>query len=176
MKTIKSILIVIAIIFIASWLGSFTLNEKWHYEKSISVNATPDKIYQLTTDLKNWNKWSPWYGLDTNAKWTFSDTTFGVGAWYTWSSEKKKVGKGKITIIEAIENQSNKYKLEFEGMDSSTAGFILEPEGDFSTKVTWTLDGENKGMAKWFGLLMGIFVSKDYEEGLENIKRICETK
>jgi carbon monoxide dehydrogenase subunit G len=176
MKTLKSFLVVIAIIFIALWLGSFGLNEKWHYEKSISINSTPDKIYQLTTDLKNWEKWSPWYGIDTNAKWTFSDTTFGVGAWYTWSSEVKKVGKGKITIIEVIENQSNKYKLEFDGMNASIAGFILEPEGDFSTKVTWTLDGENKGLSKWFGVLIGVFMSEDYENGLANIKRICETK
>ncbi len=106
----------------------------------------------------------------------FSDTTFGVGAWYTWNSEVKKVGKGKITIIEAIENQSNKYKLEFEGMDASIAGFVLEPEGDFSTKVTWTLDGENKGMSKWFGILIGIFMSEDYENGLKNIKQNCENK
>jgi|DEB19_MinimDraft_2_1074335.scaffolds.fasta_scaffold49989_1 hypothetical protein len=176
MKTLKPFLIVIAIIFLTLWLGSFALNEKWHYEKSISINATPDKIYKLTTDLKNWEKWSPWYGLDPNTKWTFSDTTFGVGAWYTWSSEKRKVGKGKITIIEAIENQSNKYRLEFDGMDASIAGFILEPEGDFSTKVTWTLDGENKGMSKWFGLLIGVFMSEDYENGLENIKRNCEAK
>jgi len=152
MKTLKPFLIVIAIIFLTLWLGSFELNEKWHYEKSISINATPDKIYKLTTDLKNWEKWSPWYGLDPNTKWTFSDTTFGVGAWYTWSSEKRKVGKGKITIIEAIENQSNKYRLEFDGMDASIAGFILEPEGDFSTKVTWTLDGENKGLNEEFVL------------------------
>jgi len=174
MKTIKTFLIILSILFLALWFGSFKLDEKWHYEKSISVNSTPDKIYQLTTDLKNWIKWSPWYDLDTNAKLTYSDTTFGVGAWYTWSSEKRNVGKGKITIIEAIDNQSNKYKLEFEGMDASIAGFILEPEGDFSTKVTWTLDGENNGMSKWFGVLIGIFMSNDYENGLANIKRNCE--
>jgi len=108
MKTLKSFLIVIAIIFIALWLGSFGLNEKWHYEKSISINSTPDKIYQLTTDLKNWEKWSMGNGLDTKTKLTFSDRTF-VGAWFTWSNEKRKVGKVKITIIEAIANQSNIY-------------------------------------------------------------------
>lgn len=176
MKILKTILAAIAIIVLALWLGSYALAEKWHFEKSISVNATPDKIYQLTTELKNWEKWSPWYGLDPNTKWKFSDSTFGVGAWYSWSSEESNVGKGKLTLTEAIENQSNKYILEFEGMDASTAGFILVPEGDNITKVTWTLDGENKGMAKWFGLLMGVFVGNDYEKGLENIKRICETK
>jgi hypothetical protein len=176
MKLFKTILVAIAIIVLTLWLGSLTLSEKWHIEKSITVNATPEKIYQLTTELKNWEKWSPWYELDPNTKWTFSDSTFGVGAWYIWSSENSKVGKGKLTIIAAVENQSNQYLLEFEGMDASKAGFILTPEGDKTTKVTWTLDGENKGMAKWFGLLMGAFVGNDYEKGLANIKRYCETQ
>ena len=176
MGIFKTIIVAIAITVLTLWIGSLTLKEKWHFEKSISINATPERIYQLTTDLKNWEKWSPWYGLDPNTKWTFSESTFGVGAWYSWSSEESKVGKGKLTIIEAIENQSNKYILEFDGMDASIAGFILTPEGDNNTKVTWTLEGENKGMAKWFGLLMGVFVGNDYEKGLENIKRICETK
>jgi hypothetical protein len=176
MRLFKSILVAIAIMVLTLWLGSLTLSEKWHFEKSISVNTTPNRIYQLTTDLKNWEKWSPWFALDINTKWTFSDSTFGVGAWYTWSSKESKVGAGKLTIIEAIENQSNKYIIEFEGMDASKAGFILTPEGDNTTKVTWTLEGENKGIAKWFGLLMVVFVGNDYEKGLENIKRICEAK
>lgn len=176
MKILKIIIITIAIVFIALWLGSFALAEKWHFEKSISVQAPPAKIYELTTELKNWEKWSPWYGLDPKTKWVFSDSTFGVGAWYSWSSEESNVGKGKLTITEAIENQSNKYTLEFEGMDASTAGFILTPEGDNSTKVTWTLEGENKGINKWFGKLMGVFVGSDYQKGLDNIKKIAEAK
>ncbi len=174
MKILKNILIGVAVLFVLLWLGSFALNEKWHVEKSISVNAKPEKIYQLTTELKNWEKWSPWYGLDPNTKWVFSDSTYGVGAWYTWSSEERNVGKGKLKVIEAVENQSNKYTLEFEGMDASTAGFILTPEGDNSTMVKWTLDGECKGMSKWMGLLMSSFVGSDYEKGLANIKRLAE--
>jgi hypothetical protein len=152
------------------------LPEKWHVEKSISVNASPSKIYNLTTDFKNWSKWSPWYNLDPNAKWVFSDSTIGVGAWFSWESEQRNVGKGRLEMISAIENQSNQYQQEIDGMGASIGGFILTPEGDNTTKVTWTLDGENKGMAKWFGLLMGFFVGSDYEKGLANIKQVAESK
>jgi hypothetical protein len=61
-------------------------------------------------------------------------------------------------------------------MDPSSAGFTLTPEGDNSTKVTWTMDGENKGMAKYMGLMIGFFVGGDYEKGLENIKEVAEGK
>ncbi len=176
MKIAVKILVGLLALVVILWLSSMALPEKWHVERSISVNASPSKIYNLTTELKNWSKWSPWYNLDPNTKWTFSDSTYGVGAWYSWKSEQSNVGSGRLQIISAVENQSNQYTLEFEGMDASTAGFILTPEGDNATKVTWTLDGENKGMAKLFGVLMGFFVGSDYEKGLENIKRVAESK
>jgi len=31
-------------------------------------------------------------------------------------------------------------------------------------------------MSKWFGLLIGVFMRKDYENSLENIKRNCEVE
>jgi hypothetical protein len=61
-------------------------------------------------------------------------------------------------------------------MGASIGGFILTPEGDNTTKLTWTLDGENKGMAKGFGVLMGFFVGSDYEKGLAKIKQVAESK
>ncbi len=176
MKIVVKVLAGLLALVIILWLSSMALPEKWHVERSISVNARPSKIYNLTTELKNWSKWSPWYNLDPKAKWIFSDSTYGVGAWYTWESEQRSVGKGRLEIISAIENQSNRYTLEFDGMDVSTAEFILTPEGDNATKVTWTLEGENKGIAKLFGVLMGFFVGSDYEKGLENIKRVAESK
>jgi hypothetical protein len=176
MKIAVKILIGLLALVVILWLSSMALPEKWHVERSISVNASPSKIYNLTTELKNWSEWSPWYNLDPKTKWTFSDSTFGVGAWYIWESEQRNVGKGRLEMISAIENQSNQYQQEIDGMGASIGGFILTPEGDNTTKVTWTLDGENKGMAKWFGLLMGFFVGSDYEKGLANIKQVAESK
>jgi hypothetical protein len=176
MKIAVKILIGLLALVVILWLSSMALPEKWHVERSISVNASPSKIYNLTTELKNWSEWSPWYNLDPKTKWTFSDSTFGVGAWYSWESEQRNVGKGRLEMISAIENQSNQYQQEIDGMGASIGGFILTPEGDNTTKVTWTLDGENKGMAKWFGLLMGFFVGSDYEKGLANIKQVAESK
>lgn len=176
MKIAIKVLVGLLALVIILWLSSMALPEKWHVEKSISVNASPSKIYNLTTDFKNWSKWSPWYNLDPNTKWIFSHSTLGVGAWYSWESEQWDVGKGRLEMISAIENQSNQYQQEIDGMGKSIGAFILTPEGDNTTNVTWTLDGENKGMAKWFGLLMGFFVGSDYEKGLANIKQVAESK
>jgi hypothetical protein len=176
MKIAIKVLVGLLALVIILWLSSMALPEKWHVERSISVNASPSKIYNLTTDFKNWSKWSPWYNLDPNAKWIFSDSTFGVSAWYSWESEQSNLGKGRLEMISAIKNQSNQYKQEIDDMGSSIGGFTLTPEGDNTTKVTWTLDGENKGMAKLFGVLMGFFVGSDYEKGLANIKQVAESK
>jgi hypothetical protein len=77
--------------------------------------------------------------MDQNTKKTFSDSTFGDGACYTWNSQDSKVGKGKIFMVEVIENQSSKHRLEFEEMNTSLARFKSELDGNNRTKVIRTL-------------------------------------
>ena len=80
MKILKLIgisILVLALLIIS--VGLF-LPSKVHIERSIVVNNTPDVPYNLINDLTKFNDWSPWYKIDTNAAYTYSELKTGVGA------------------------------------------------------------------------------------------------
>ncbi|MES2654153.1 MAG: SRPBCC family protein [Bacteroidota bacterium] len=171
----ETLIITLAIIIVILVVLSFLLPENWSVKRSIEVQSTPEKLYDLTVELKDWEKWSPWHGLDPNTKWVYSDNTYGEGAWYTWESKKRNVGNGKLTTVLAKPYEKSSFLLEFQGMKASTASFTFEPITANNVKVTWSLEGKNKGLSKLMSLLMGAFVGKDFEKGLANIKRVAES-
>lgn len=171
----ETLIITLAIIIIVLVLVSFFLPENWSVKRSIEVESTPEKLYNMTVELKDWEKWSPWHALDPNTKWVYSDNTYGEGAWYTWESKKRNVGNGKLTTVLAKPHEKSSFLLEFQGMKASTASFTFEPINANNVKVTWSLEGKNKGLSKLMSLLMGVFVGKDFENGLANIKRVAES-
>jgi Polyketide cyclase / dehydrase and lipid transport len=173
MRILKRILIFIVLMVAIGFFMPGTT----HVERSIDINAPAVKVFDNVNDLKKWNTWSPWSQLDPNAKWTYSEpNTSGQGAWYTWVSDNKNVGKGKMTIIESKQNEGVKYNLEFEGMGSSIAGFKLTPKDSLNTQVTWTMDSDNglNPISRWFGVFMDKMLGSDFEKGLASLKKISE--
>lgn len=53
------------------------------YSESILVNATPEKLYDLVTDLSNMGKWSP----ICKACWWKEGNSAQVGAWFIGRNE-----------------------------------------------------------------------------------------
>lgn len=60
---------------------------------------------------------------------------------------------------------------------SSVATFLLVGTGD-GTEVTWTMQGENRGLAKVFGrfISMDKLVGGDFEKGLAALKSVAEQR
>jgi effector-binding domain-containing protein len=176
MRILKIIMIVILSIVLLLTLISFFLPDKTHAERSIIINRSADVPFALVNDLKSWRKWSPWYDIDSNATWTFSEPSEGTGAYYSWKSEHPKVGNGKITIDESKPFEYIKMSLLFEGMGASGADFYFETIDDTSCKVTWMLDvthGWNLP-SRWFGIFMDRMIGPDYEKGLAALSSVCD--
>ncbi|NMM49101.1 SRPBCC family protein [Marinigracilibium pacificum] len=176
MKIVKILGIVsISLIVI---LGLIVLFAPSHVEleRSISINASPEEIYPYLNDLKEFNKWSPWYDLDPEAKYSFIGPEEGVGSVMEWKSEQDNVGNGKMEIIETVPNQSVTMEMFF-GQDDvpAYAKLVMEPDQQ-STKVTWSFETEMSGVAKVFGLMMEQMLGPSYEKGLTNLKNTVEAK
>ena len=173
MKIIKIIGIVILLLVIVAYL----LPAKVHVERSLQMNCSPEAAFTLVNDLKQWDKWSPWHGMDPNTQWEFSgEQAIGAGAWYTWKSEHPKVGNGKLTIMEVKANEYIKTQMEFEGMSPASAEYFFTPN-DSGILVRWTMDSD-MGMnpiARYMGLMMDKFVGTDYEKGLAKMKEVAES-
>jgi hypothetical protein len=144
--------------------------------RSTKISAPPEKVFPHVNDLHAWEAWSPWAKLDPNANNAFEGAASGVGAAMSWNGNKK-VGAGRMTIIESAPSGLIRLKLEFlkPFKATNTAEFSFRPEGG-QTIVTWSMTGRNNFFFKVFGLFMNCdrMIGKDFEKGLAAMKSVAE--
>lgn len=164
-----------AILIVGILLMGLFLAEDFSVERSIVIQAPANKVFVQVNDLKNWEKWSPWKKMDPNMKISYSTSTAGKDAWYSWESQDDNVGKGKLSIIESKENELMKTKLEFSGFDSPGYGhWKLEADGT-NTKVTWSFSGKAENFfGRYMGAMMDMMMGGVFEQGLQDLKKISE--
>ncbi|SRR5260221_6308222 len=164
----------IAIIFIVAIAGR---PDEFVVSRSIKISAPPEKVFPHVNDLHKWEAWSPWAKLDRDAKNSFEGAASGVGAAMSWDGNKK-VGAGKMTIVESRPSDLIRIKLEFLKPFKATniAEFVFKPDGN-QTAVTWSMTGKSNFFFKVFGLFMNCddMVGKEFEKGLASMKSIAET-
>ena len=175
--------VIVAVVFIVALLGfAATRPDSFRLQRSVVIEAPPDKVFALITDFKQWPKWSPWEKLDPNMKRTHSGTERGVGTVYAWDSPSK-AGAGRMEIKEAVPSHKVTIQLDFirPFAAQNTTEFTLQAQAQGNTnatQVTWAMSGANPYLAK----LMQVFISmdsmvgKDFEEGLANLKRVAGGK
>ena len=57
-----------------------------------------DVIFEQVANFENWKKWDAWYRKDTNQVRTYIGKVGSQNQRYSWSSENKGVGKGKMKM------------------------------------------------------------------------------
>ncbi len=169
------ILIAVFIILAAAIIYAATKPDTFHVERSVSIKASPEKMFPFINDFHQWDEWTP-YNKDPAMKKTFSGSASGTGAAYAWEGNKE-VGKGNITITGTT--PPNKIELDlhiiepFEGRNAVV--FTLNAAGD-ATHVTWGMDGKQNFIVKIMGLFFNMdkMVGKDFEVGLARLKSVAE--
>lgn len=146
-------------------------------ERATSIDAAPSEVFPHLSDYHNWGEWSPWDELDPEMTKSFTGEAGQEGAGYSWSGNRK-VGEGRMTTTSIEPPKQMDIKLEFlkPFKSQSDTTFLVEPQGDGSA-VTWRMEGSHT----WMSRIMGIFksmdsmVGPDFEKGLANLKRVCES-
>lgn len=176
MKFLKYTLITIAALAIILGLTGFLLPSSVHVQRQIMIKADAQTVYTLLNSYQRFNEWSPWYGLDPNAKYTLEGPAEGVGAKMVWVSQDPSVGSGSQDITESVMPSLIRTHLYFEGQGDAYAAFRIDPvEG--GTQVTWEFNTEfgNDVVGRWFGVLMfDSLIGADYEKGLSKLKQVLE--
>ncbi len=175
MKALKIVGITLLVIIVLVVGAVFMQPAQGHIEKSIVINASASAVFAEVSDFQKFNVWSPWAKMDPEAKQTVEGAAASVGHKMSWDGPK--TGTGSMWTEESIENEYVKNGMKFGGSETTYySEFILTPEG-VGTKITWTYDGANEGLggkAKW--LVMGSMMSSQYEDGLNDLKKIVESK
>jgi polyketide cyclase/dehydrase/lipid transport protein len=166
-------LVFIAIIFFVVIAGR---PDEFIVSRSGKISAPPAIVFAQVNDFHKWQAWSPWAKMDPACKNTYDGTSAGVGAGFAWDGNKK-VGAGRITILESRSSDLIRIKLEFlkPFKATNTAEFTFKPEGN-QTFVTWSMTGKNNFFLKAFGLFMDCdkMVGGDFEKGLAAMKSVAE--
>ncbi len=147
-----------------------------HLERSTTMAARPQLVFDLIDDFHGWDQWSPWDELDPNQKKGHEGAARGKGAITTWEGNKD-VGKGRMEILESTAPSRIHVDLHFmEPFEAkNTVTFSISTEAG-ATKVVWAMDGSNNFMAKMAGVFMDMdaMVGKDFEKGLARMKTAAE--
>src|ERR1017187_868247 len=140
MKTLKKILLVLGILIILVLVVGIFLPSKAHVERSIVIKAPVGNAFAQVNTLKNWVNWSPWHKMDPDMAITYFGPESGKDAKYSWTSDKKMVGNGKLVIAESEPDSLVTTVMIFDrGKGTASFWFSKTPEG---TKVTWEMESD----------------------------------
>jgi uncharacterized protein YndB with AHSA1/START domain len=172
---LKTIAIAVAVAVLAILIYAATRPNTFHVERTIDIKASPEKLFALINDFRQWDAWTP-YNKDPAMKKTYGGNASGKGATYAWKGNKE-VGQGEIAITESEPNSRIAFDLHmiepFEGRNHVV--IALKAAGG-TTTVTWILEDHHS----YFLKLMSVFINmdkmigKDFETGLARLKSIAE--
>ena len=164
-------------ILLAVFLGSvMSQSGDFRIERSITINAEQDEIFDYKSDFHNFINWSP-YEIDDSLQRTYSGNEKGLGSIYEWSG--KEMGTGRMEMIEVERPTLIKIKLDFSVpmVAHNIAEYKIVKENDI-IKVSWIMYGKNNFISKIFSTFIDMdkMVGGDFENGLQKLKKQLETK
>lgn len=168
----------VAALIFALFAYAFTQPDEFRIERDIAVDAPPEAIYPLITDLREWRRWSPFEQLDPDMARDYGGADKGVGATYAWEGDRN-AGSGRMEIMD--EDAPNRITIALHFISPmearNTAIFLLTPEGD-ATRVSWAMEGEANTLSKLLQLFVDIdeMVGSDFQAGLEKLKSEVEAR
>src|SRR5690606_10814008 len=143
-------------------------------EKTVIISKPLPEVRERIIDLENYSKWNPWQQMDPAAQKRITGRAGAPGHKYEWNG--KKVGNGSLTLRETDERNAN-FDLQFIKPMKSTASdnWHFEPISQNETIVTWNNNGELPyPSARLIGPLLKKNLDKQFNEGLSNLKKMCE--
>jgi len=172
-------IVIILLIFVT--VGIF-LPRNIHVERSIQIDRPASMVFAFLNGYSSFNTWSPWAARDPSAEYALSGPATGVGASLAWVGDPRLTGSGKQEIIESQPNSLIRIRFQFDGQGEAITYYSLA-DNNGTTDLTWGFDTdvtEGQGffggiMARYFGLFFDRWIGSDYEDGLNNLKRLAES-
>ncbi len=178
MKILKytgiGLLFVIVLILI---VALFTPN-KVVYEKSISIYAPLEIVWENVNSLDDLDSWSPWNALDPDIKMEMKGTDGTVGAKLRWESDVDEVGAGTQTITKIEPPYYFQTALKFyDPYEREAISYIkLKEKSNNEVIATWGFKSEIPYPFNIMSLFSNMedMMGEDWKKGLEKLKFLSE--
>ncbi len=169
------VLYIIGGLILLFFIVAMLLPSAYTVEKTMVMNASAEKCFNMVADLNHYRDWNPWSKMEPDAEKVITGTPKTTGHRYAWKG--KKIGQGQLTIKQMENHKSVLLDLEFFKPFKSQADdrWVFEDAGNGKIKVIW----KNSGPLPFpMGRIMGPMITKNlnkqFEEGLNNIKALVE--
>ncbi|GAB3880786.1 SRPBCC family protein [Terrabacter terrigena] len=151
-------------------------DKSFRITRETTIAAPPERIQPLLSDFHEWQKWSPWEGLDPAMDRTYTGAPSGAGAVYAWRGNRK-AGEGRMEVLESEPRHVGIDLLFAAPMKAhNRVDFTLTPVGD-GTRVEWAMTGPQNAVMRLMSRFWSMekLVGPDLEKGLAQLKRTAET-
>jgi len=174
MKIVKALLVLVLVLAAVLVLGGYLISPKFSVSRSVSIAASPEKVYGLVADPRRWKEWTVWNRRDPQMQMEYSGPPSGAGAGWAWKS--KSEGDGRMTFTAAQAPTRVAYELFFPDFGTTSTGDVTLAPDSGGTKVTWSINGDMGAnpLMRWFALGADSMVGKDFAEGLAGLKTLAE--
>lgn len=147
---------------------------KYHVDRSIQIDASPQKVFAAAADFGTWTTWSPWLVAEPDAEVKVSENPSDVGAVYSWNGEVTGQGEVEHKELQCPTKIVDEIRFLKPFKSVAQVGFDIEAAGD-GARITWNMDGAMPWFLFWMIPMMKTFIGMDYERGLKMLKEWLET-
>ena len=181
MKWFFRIIGVIFLIFAALVATGYFMSPNLTVERSLSMDAYPEEVFEYLEDLQMFNQWSPWHAQNPDADYVFGSVDYGVGASVIWrtpgqtADDAAQISRQEIIAAQAPEFVQASLLLNGE---PASATYALSPT-DEGTLVYIQFERELGGFPYIERLRKGGIDSKlggEFEAALQRLKTIVEAE
>jgi uncharacterized protein YndB with AHSA1/START domain len=180
---VLKILITAAVFVVAILIFAATRPNTFRVERTVTIHASPEKIFAMINDLRAWESWAPDDRKDPTMKTSYSGSARGLGAASAWDS-KGRGGVGHMQILESAPSSRVAVMVDFvRPFEAHNLNeFKLEPDTAGTqapgpaTRVTWRIQASNLYAMKLVGVFFNIprEFGKHIDTGLNNMKVLAE--
>lgn len=143
---------------------------KMNVLESIHIDASPEKIYPIISNLAHWKAWSPWIIAEPSAIITVAKD----GQYHEWDG--KIIGAGNLKIVSTLSGREVVMALTFlKPWKSKAITRFKLTQTEKGTQVEWIMESRLPFFLFWMKKQMEIFVGMDYQRGLQMLKNLIET-
>lgn len=175
MRFLRILLFSFLAVFIAVFIFGLLVPSDWDVERSVTINAKPEKIYPYVANFKvGWPQWSSYELEDHRIDYTYSGPEEGVGARREWIGGI--IGDGKQVITHADVRRGVAFDIQMTETGFAIKGSIrFDPMFD-RTKVTWRHYGNvgNNPFSRYTAFTMDRIMGEEFEKSLEILKTKVE--
>jgi hypothetical protein len=176
---LKKILIVLAVLAVCLagvvTYAAVTQPDTFRVQRALTIEAPPEKLVGILSDLRRGAEWSPYEKRDPAMKKAFSGPASGRGSKLEWDGNSD-VGAGSLTVADVTPSKITLNLAMTRPMNANNVvEYTFAPQGK-ATNMTWAMHGPMPLVSKVICVFMDFdkMIGGDMERGLKDLKALAE--